>query len=599
MPVLLLPTPIVETPFGRVIRPLRRESSETFVFLGFTPEEAKNRSTVEKILMDDPDRVVSMLTTIVAQLPDRIGCDFQEYFDCYGISRELQDAIMDPEFADIRDTASPGWWVRDAIHGRMQILEAFFTKAHFKSVLGPLAPISQEDQIASETEDCITMYKGVGAWRTANFKNVAKDSGLSFNFLLEREPLRADFSWDDPEKGPRGLYFTTQKELALKCAHYATRYTHGIGSSRIIKMCVPNEFIEDEKHKHVSVEDTNHTWRKVFTHCRLGCLLYLYKTKPPPERLAAMIEANTIISGHVSTGHDEAPLREVQNPKHRKDLNERRDVLHVEMADGREERAQQWMFRNCILKDLEDAVGNLGAGAFFIESVAERAWQPALEYHGSMEDIAISRGGDGDSPASVALSHDSVHDAEDSSDGVNLETVAAKQSPSEPSPIVNSENIAAGQQLSEPIPGSVEVVTMEQWSSEPSPTDTSKQLTVEQQPLEPSLTNASIPVEHATAEQRAFEPFSTDLAATVEHESYKPSRNDSTVPVEYLTEAPPTHAPTPFEHSTATQTTNVQAANDTTTALVNDTAMSSDPELTATSVWNPARVPIDFASADP
>lgn len=347
IPVLHRPDRTISTPFGNIVVPPRRRSQQTYEFLGFTPEAAAKRWNIEEQLTIDPVTDDQLLETVLKYLPDRIGLDFHEYFAQYHIGDELREAIMDPMFTDIRGTAPVSYWIRDSICGGITVLEHYCRseRLHDQPTAG---------KCGDTKESGVTLYKGVGSWRIAHLFDVTTTSRVTLSSLVASEPARGDFS-----HGNNGLYFTPQREIAQRFAEYATRCTYGVGSSRIVKIHVPDDFLQIFQHRHIYVHDEKEIWKKTVIHCRFG---FLYKRKQPqPLKLMQILRDNDYLVGHVSTGHVGAPIRQLC--RNLDDSN----ILYVQGPDGQRIQAEQWMFKGDILDSLEKALGRNGTSSITVE----------------------------------------------------------------------------------------------------------------------------------------------------------------------------------------------------------------------------------------
>lgn len=254
---------------------------------------------------------------------------------------------MDPMSTDIRGTAPVSHWIRDSICGRITVLEQYCRsdRPYDRPTVG---------KCGDAKESGVTLYKGVGSWRTAHLFDVTTTSHVTLSSLVASEPARGDFS-----HGNNGLYFTPQREIAQRFAEYATRCTYGVGSSRIVKIHVPNNFLQTFQHRHIYVHDEKEIWKKTVIYCRFG---FLYKrTQPQPVKLIQILRDNDYLVGHVSTGHVGAPIRQLCRNL------DASNILYVQGPDGQRIQAEQWMFKRDILEPLEESLGRQGTGSIAVE----------------------------------------------------------------------------------------------------------------------------------------------------------------------------------------------------------------------------------------
>lgn len=361
--------------------PKTRVSKETFDFLGLSSTAAQRRfQLAEQMQAYSPDccggaNNQGRLEDLMEEFPDRIGLGYEEYFEQYRIRQELRDAIMDPEFSDVRGTAGPGYWVRDALRGRLQVLEEYWVGQHFRRNLPPLAPVAMPSQHEGRSRNAgegdFLLYKGVSSWRTRENVNSGRDEEppcrISMAFLAQHEPERADFTREHD-----GLYFTPQKELALRFAAFATRLTYGIPSSRLLTIRVPRSFVDAFRHEEIWVDRPRDAWRKAVQLSRYSCLFDRRKW-PLPPKLTAMLDKCDFLIGNVSTHHERAPVLAERARACYKEIGVE-NVLHVTMADGTQQVGVQWMFKRRVLDSLEEAIGREGTDHVALAAPSEESY---------------------------------------------------------------------------------------------------------------------------------------------------------------------------------------------------------------------------------
>lgn len=391
LPAPLEPHRFLTTPTGRVVIPGSRLCKETFEFLGFGAGEAARRWRVEDGLPDVQDRP-ELLSLVLDTLPDRLGLDYAEYFGYYCISRELQDAIMEPRFADIRGTAGPGYWVRDSVRSRYAVLEDYFGSRSGQSIAGssravgakvgpekPFMPRDEEDDGDYQDEDdnddddgYVTLYKGLGAWRTAGLWQPKGLKPVSLDHVHASEPERGDFHRS------KQLYLTPQRALAVAFAEYATHRGHGMGGGRLLTLQVPKSFLAGFQGATLWLDQPREAWKKVVRLCRYGLTTTTTTTtttvtmiaaprnhdRVPPSMLKLFAHSEFVV-GHASTGHRGDVIR---GPRRHVQLDETY-VLHTHDGEGRRERAVLWMFRHDMLDSLEEVLGPEGEGRIELADV--------------------------------------------------------------------------------------------------------------------------------------------------------------------------------------------------------------------------------------
>jgi hypothetical protein len=112
-------------------------SEQTYQYCGFTPAVAAelwslfqaNRDELPQV--GDPnhrDYFLSFAFARIDAVPKSTSEDETEWTTALqdmGVDSQLQDAIMDPEFSDLRETESAAFWAKDAVDDRLYTIEEF------------------------------------------------------------------------------------------------------------------------------------------------------------------------------------------------------------------------------------------------------------------------------------------------------------------------------------------------------------------------------------------------------------------------------------------------------------------------------------------
>ncbi|CDM37174.1 hypothetical protein DTO013E5_9484 [Penicillium roqueforti] len=245
---------------------------------------------------DDTDNGVLFIDVAEGHLdysPDTCSENDAEWFHCmnlYGITRELQEAIMDPKFRSIRLTDSCKSWIRDTFQLRNRALQAVQEASRERDMasrreasrpgqsssgrrsisdsLRMVPWLSHETALseaattaASRAPGHTTIYKGIDqALITELFDH---NGNLDFGCLISRS--RCDFSGRQDD-----LYFAIDREVAELYACYI-KHRSTCSGVVIIHISIPNSVIES-----LSIPDIqfnywpNAEWKSLIFHCRQG-----------------------------------------------------------------------------------------------------------------------------------------------------------------------------------------------------------------------------------------------------------------------------------------------------------------------------------------
>lgn len=120
------------------------ESLETYIYVGFDDATAKKLWAIYSnyVANADPDDTEGefidfarwQVENVMFSDPTSEGDDWVGYMNAIGVSQELQEAIMLPEFSDIRYTASCEFWLLDTIMMRYGSLESLDDRLREKPI---------------------------------------------------------------------------------------------------------------------------------------------------------------------------------------------------------------------------------------------------------------------------------------------------------------------------------------------------------------------------------------------------------------------------------------------------------------------------------
>ncbi|GAB7350601.1 hypothetical protein MBLNU459_g1170t1 [Dothideomycetes sp. NU459] len=347
---------------------------EIFEFLGFTRKHAERFNTIDTVLRNHPLNPSSnlspfqalneyfdapcgsdgstvaypgLLETVLEALHDRLGLDYEEYFDAYGIREEFRRRIMSEEFENVRGTGSPAYWCREGVRARWALLqrwrerplslfpaqqgtkdtsnaESDATKASEREATKSAGDNDDDDDDPDETADYVTLYRG-GSLHLCPSLLLSRTSvrpRLTLAPLLSTRRERGDFSRF------RALYLHPQRALAVRFAAYASHLAYAAHGGTLLRLRVPRTFLRTLETTDFWFDaDDRDWWRRVVWKSRFG-----FATKPSPMRNFGCVR------GHVSTGHGGAMLRPVAGDAGQ--LTAERNLMRV---DGGEI-GVQWMF---------------------------------------------------------------------------------------------------------------------------------------------------------------------------------------------------------------------------------------------------------------
>ena len=184
--------------------------------------------------------------------------DWRAIMSHWGVSRECQDAILDPAFSDIRLTQSAAYWVCKTVELRWSTLRyiqrASWHRANPRKILrvrpglleqppGPHRYYRQFQHQKEKEVDMTVLYKAIDVWTVYNVFMSGLKPLLSLFRLLEQEneEWTVDFScWEVPFT----LY--PSRLLAEKFARYSARRSRGYSPAALLKVCITTKTLKDK-----------------------------------------------------------------------------------------------------------------------------------------------------------------------------------------------------------------------------------------------------------------------------------------------------------------------------------------------------------------
>ncbi|KAG5978140.1 hypothetical protein E4U55_006350 [Claviceps digitariae] len=275
------------------------ESLATIRYLGLTDAKAYQVWTqwADVRAENDSDYEITFIEFIVGCLTPSVKDDpcednddqWYQSMDQYGINDELQEAIMDPRFKDLRLSNSCFSWVRNTVEARFlglrEIQETSRERERARQRASQRPGGSQMEQTSDLMHDeaaltvmsdpaieaahpvpgFTTLFKGMS---TARLYNV-NDIDSSINVLGLGSSLQTDFS-----SRKAAVYFAVDREVAARYALWAKR-RHPDNSACLLQIRVPNSAIESlrpDKLRTVYWDPTGNdkTWEKLIFNCRNG-----------------------------------------------------------------------------------------------------------------------------------------------------------------------------------------------------------------------------------------------------------------------------------------------------------------------------------------
>lgn len=355
--------------------PARLKSQETYEYLGFTRERAAELWT--RYLTYGDEIQGDFLDFAIWQAENDNYPDASSQFDDWDalmksldINDQLREAILLPEYENIRYTATCKYWLVDAIKMAFEALEDLneklrdesrrrqqHNKARGRRSVGQLAqtptlpyPTSRkapniafgprttdgaaEDEMSGGSQMQLatiasaTLVGHTILWRSVHIRRAESFYNVSTQAidLFAMSSIPGDFN---AEK--QVTYFTPQKETADRYAQWA-KHKIPLVEMAMVQVAVSETLTNTLDTKFLwfgDKETVKDEWKKMIWTCRNGKLL--------PADLKYLQQKDVLI-GHVASGIN----AKYQRKANYEDISES-DLLTVDI-DGEERRAIQWVF---------------------------------------------------------------------------------------------------------------------------------------------------------------------------------------------------------------------------------------------------------------
>lgn len=255
-----------------------------------------------------------------------------------GVNCQLQDAIMDPRFKDIRLTESCQFWVRDSIKMRWRALISAIEASPryrelevYRRMFGPAEPHKQEfpgmSVCATEatrlTDGFTLLWRAVQKERAK--RAFAPDGTVTRWAALLSYPTPSDFCFSSSH------WWTPEYDMAYDYARYARRRSN-LSEIVLVSLVVPDTCLGNINDR-VVIENLSPTWKQLVHLSRRG--------EKPPVHMADIKDATLLIG----------PMLKIWSDEFRsKDDWEQLDENYVlTRADGRP--AMQYVFHHATGED--------------------------------------------------------------------------------------------------------------------------------------------------------------------------------------------------------------------------------------------------------
>lgn len=324
------------------------ESKETYEFMGLTEEIASDiwkRYSTRDPAMPDSFLEFARYHIEINDAPDAYT-KYDDWDGCMkhmGVTKTLRDAILIPEFEDLRYTQSAKHWVIDAFEMRFGSLESIPKRIRkskqikqrepwysYSSSLSSSLPIpislpassssvalsnaSKQKQDEGQPEGTKKSAKsGVQIevaepnFVPAGFTTVWKalDKRRCNGFLdpasgrINLDPIASPFPTDFHGKNG-AAYFTPQKSVAYRYAMWAKQKA-SIAEVVIIQIDVPFELT---KGKFGSTNFTHRIWKDSNPDCEWNQLIWTSRRQERRPKNLAYLQKYGMLIGHICTGRD-------------------------------------------------------------------------------------------------------------------------------------------------------------------------------------------------------------------------------------------------------------------------------------------------------
>lgn len=377
--------------------PADLRSPETYEFLGFTYGTAQ--SLWQRYLSQPEGMNAGFFDFAVwhVEEPERADAfsdqdDWEAFMETLGIGQKLQNAILLPEFADLRGTASCKFWIVDAMSMKWRALQALNDELRMEqariqrakkpakagrpkagsisSVPALPSPSGRKGggrSIINRPDSALLLSTDETEGKSGPVVETASDAPLNLDLhtMLWRAGDRVkhqafynegsghvevaaiatspgDFSGRHSEG-----YFTPQREVADRYAQWS-KHKAVIATITIVQVAVPLSFVESLDTAYLWFGDL---WKQVIWWSRRGLAL--------PKDLKD-IKRKGLFIGHIATGTHEKFVA-FPSPKEIKE----NVLLEVEI-EGENKRGIQWTFRG---DDVEEAFNRHCHGKVWIHSL--------------------------------------------------------------------------------------------------------------------------------------------------------------------------------------------------------------------------------------
>lgn len=328
--------------------PKTLESKETYEFIGLTEEIASDiwkRYNTRDPAMPDSFLEFAQYHIEMNKAPDAYTKydDWDACMEHMGVTKALRDAILIPEFEDLRYTQSAKHWVIDAFEMRFGALESiaekisnnmqikqrkpgyFYSSNPSSSFPNPIPlPASSSSVALSKTSK-----QKQGEKQPTETTRLAK-AGVQIE-VAAPSPIPAEFTtvWKaldkrrcngflDPASGRINLdpiasrsptdfhgktdavYFTPQKSVAYRYAMWAKQKA-SIAEVMMIQIDVPFELTEG---KFGSTDFTHRIWKDSNPDCEWNQLIWTSRRQERRPKNLAYLQKYGMLIGHICTGRD-------------------------------------------------------------------------------------------------------------------------------------------------------------------------------------------------------------------------------------------------------------------------------------------------------
>ena len=265
-----------------VLIPNQRQSPEYLECLGYKPDTAKSLWWCWFVWQDDPDDIgleppclAEVAKAVMNSKGDdalSLSDDWGAVMEGWGISKELQAKIMNPDFEEVRLTEGAKHWVMLAMQGREQKLDDIFVRSRRRSgrwlkrrAERPLSTGEYTAEDVCETEDQEEIVR-LTADENGNIVRLHHDDTRHIldmigwtnlwkplvNYLckdshyLDCFPACTHSDFSGIGGGYPPLYLFASKDLATTYARYMASLIGGSSSSavRLLRVNVPAYFLE-------------------------------------------------------------------------------------------------------------------------------------------------------------------------------------------------------------------------------------------------------------------------------------------------------------------------------------------------------------------